>query len=167
MAAGPVSEHDSHILDLFDKSTQTEGRVQQEQAAFTSNKLLPLMQAWDSELGALGNQDLKPLQLDQKTIQIDNKYLGKMAALAQEIRAIEMPALDAADAVQTGWTQIESPALKQRMATQERNASTTVISHVAVVASVIENASKKAADDEAKYKHDQITLPNGDNRTCN
>ena len=165
--AGPVSEHDAHIMELFDKKAQTEATVTHEETAFTTGKLVPLMQRWDEERDSFADQDLKIVQLDQNIVQVDNKYLPRVAKLVQELRAIEMPELDAVDAARDGWTQLQDAGIKQRLAANEHSAFNSGLSHVAVVAGIIEDASKKAAEDEANYKHARETEANGDNRTCN
>jgi hypothetical protein len=178
---GPVSEADGKATRVMADALMADARLQPQVIAFNSGSRVPLLQKWDAENAAIDQQQQaafaalpicrgeagEPSGRDIATVQVRfatqrveaaSRYLGQAQALDQQLRAILRPAVDAADAGRVAWAGIQNPPFKQSRAQQAQNLDRLGPAHAALAAGLVEDFSRKAADQVETLKKDQRQL---------
>lgn len=166
---GPVSEADGQAMRTMAAGLAADGQIQMKIVAFNSGSRAPLLQKWDAENAAIDQQreaafralpickgeagepssrDIAGVQVRfaRQKVEAAGRYLGQAQALDQQLRAILKPAVDAADAGRTAWAGMQNPPLKQSRAEQARSLDNLGPAHAGVAAGLVEDVSRKAAE---------------------
>lgn len=179
--AGPVSDADGKAIRVMGDALLADSKVQPQVLAFNSGQRDPLLQKWDAENAAIGvrqeaalralpvcrGEAAEPSSRDslgvlvrfaQERVDAATRYLGQAQTLDRQLRAILKPAVDAEDAGRAAWAGMQNPPLKQSRAQQAQSLDNFGPTHASVAAGLVEDFSRKAAEQVQGLKNYQRQL---------